>query len=92
MEFEANWCSACKHLHPLIVQAAQKLPDLVFAKVNIDTLAKVGQQYKILGVPSLLFFKDGKELSDSRLVGPEAATVDELLLEIDKYLKKSTAG
>ena len=91
IKLDAPWCSACKYLHPLLVDAAKKAPEFAVARVNIDQLAKIGQQYKIVGIPTLLFFKDGKEIADSRLAGPDATTGDELLTMIRSAVKKAAA-
>lgn len=88
VKLDAPWCSACKYLHPHLVDAAKKAPEFSFARVNIDQLAKIGQQYKIVGIPTLLFFKDGKEIADSRLVGPDATSSDQLLTMIHNAIKK----
>lgn len=88
IKLDAPWCSACKYLQPHLVDAANKAPEFVFAQVNIDQLAKIGQQYKIVGIPTLLFFKDGKEIADSRIVGPDATSGDQLLTIIRNAVKK----
>lgn len=87
IKLDAPWCSACKYLHPLLVDAAKKGTEFAFARVNIDELPQIGQHYKIVGIPTLLFFKDGQELAESRLVGPEATTGDELLTQIRAAVK-----
>lgn len=89
VKLDAPWCSACKYLHPLLVDAAKKGTEFAFARVNIDELPQIGQHYKIVGIPTLLFFKDGKELAESRLVGPEATTGDELLTQIRVAVKNA---
>ena len=88
VKLEAPWCSACKYLHPHFLDAAKKAPEFVFTRVNIDQLSKIGQQYKIVGIPTLLFFQDGKEIADSRLSGPDATTGDQLLTMIRTAIKK----
>ncbi len=54
----------------------------VIGKLNVDDAGEVAQQYKVSGIPALLFFKDGKEVD--RLVGGQsksaiAAKLDELI-------------
>lgn len=89
VKLDAPWCSACKYLQPHLVDAAKKGAEFNVTRVNVDQLSKIGQQYKIVGIPTLLFFKDGKEIADSRLVGPDATTGDDLLAMMRSAVKKA---
>ena len=82
VKIDAPWCSACKDIHPHFVDAATKGTDYIFARVNVDILPKIAQQFDIVGIPALLFIKNGKEITDSRIVGAEIRSGDELLAKI----------
>jgi thioredoxin 1 len=70
IKFEAPWCSACKDLHPHFAQATkQGSPEFAFARFDVDKLTNIAQQLNIVGIPTILFFKNGKELVDSRIIG-----------------------
>jgi len=60
VDFWAEWCGPCKMLGPLVKEAAEKFQGKVkVCKVNIDDNMDLAQQYKIVSIPTLCFFKDG---------------------------------
>lgn len=65
VDFFATWCGPCKMLAPVIEKAADELPDVKFYKVDIDEEMDLTNQFKIMTVPTLLFFKDGKLVSQN---------------------------
>ena len=60
IDFFATWCGPCKMLAPVLEKAAEELTNVQFYKVDIDEEMELANQYKIMTVPTLLFFKDGK--------------------------------
>jgi thioredoxin 1 len=71
VDFYADWCGPCKLLGPIVEGLATEQGDRVkFVKVNVDNAKELSQKYEIEGIPTLLFFKDGK-LAD-RVVGLES--------------------
>ena len=60
VDFFATWCGPCKMLTPVLEKAAEELTNVQFYKVDIDEEMELANQYKIMTVPTLLFFKDGK--------------------------------
>ena len=60
VDFFATWCGPCKMLTPVLEKAADELTNVPFYKVDIDEEMELANQYKIMTVPTLLFFKDGK--------------------------------
>lgn len=89
VKLEAPWCSACNKLHPIVLDAAKNTSEFTFAKLNIDVLPQIAQQYKIVGIPTLLLFKEGQELAESRIVGPDVQTGVELLNLIKQSIAKT---
>lgn len=68
MDFFATWCGPCKMLTPIFESLNEKMSDKVdFAKIDIDKSLEVAQKYKIVSVPTVIIFKDGKEIQ--RIVG-----------------------
>ena len=64
----ADWCGPCRALAPLLERLAEAYRGRVkFLKVNIDEAPDVADVYRVDGVPTLLFFRDG--LLTDRLVG-----------------------
>lgn len=57
----AAWCGPCRMMGPLIDKLAQDHAGKVaFAKLNVDENQRLAQTYRIMAIPTLLFFKDGK--------------------------------
>lgn len=83
VDFWAEWCGPCREQAPIVEAVAAKYAGkIIVGKLNVDEQAKTAQKYKIEAIPTLIFFKGGKEVE--RLVGltPE----DELSGKIEKVL------
>ena len=84
IDFWATWCGPCMGMAPLIDRLSEEYEGRVeIGKYNIDEESDLTTEYRIMSIPTLLFFKNGKK-TDIRLAGsqPEAtlrAKIDELL-------------
>ena len=68
VDFFATWCGPCKMLSPVIDEIASELEGkAVVAKIDSDQWGDLCAQYNIRLLPTLVFFKDGKEVD--RIVG-----------------------
>jgi thioredoxin 1 len=68
VDFYAPWCGPCKMLAPVLEKvAAQSAGSMLFFKVNVDEAPELAERFEITGVPTLLFFKDGRACD--RIVG-----------------------
>ncbi len=74
VDFWADWCGPCQMLGPVIESLAGRYEGkAVVGKVNTDEEQELAIGFGISGIPTVIFFKDGKEVD--RLVGvmpPEA--------------------
>lgn len=77
VDFYAEWCGPCKMLMPVLESISDKI-DII--KVDIDKFENLALEYRIMSVPTLVFFRDGKKVEE--LVG--FRDEDELLEIIDK--------
>ena len=84
VDFSADWCPPCRVLTPVFHRlSAEYQGRLGFASVDIDENPLIYSRYRIQAAPTLIIFKDGKELA--RLVGPHPArlkrAIDGILAE-----------
>lgn len=59
VDFWAAWCRPCRTFGPIFDAAAQRHPDIVFAKVDTEAQAELAQQLGIRSIPTLMAFRDG---------------------------------
>jgi thioredoxin 1 len=80
VDFHANWCGPCRMLAPVLEDVAKEIEGkAVIGKVDIDTEQKTAAQFQISSVPTMVLFKDGKEVN--RLVGlRDAKAIKEFIL------------
>ncbi len=61
VDFWAEWCGPCKMIAPILEEIAKERKNqLVVAKINIDENAETPVKYGVLGIPTLILFKQGK--------------------------------
>lgn len=84
VDFWATWCGPCVGMTPAVEAVAEEYKDrVVVGKYNIDEQNDLAMKYRIMSIPTILFFKDGKK-TDIRLVGAQSietmrAKLNELL-------------
>jgi len=68
VDFWAPWCAPCLMVAPAIEELASKYSGrVVFGKLNVDENPKAAMDFMVAAIPTLILFKDGKEVE--RLVG-----------------------
>ncbi len=62
VDFFADWCMPCKMFAPILEKVAEKIGDTaVIAKINIDEAEAIAMEYRVMSIPTVILFKDGKE-------------------------------
>ena len=65
VDFYADWCGPCKMVAPVLEKVAEEREDVVVGKVNVDADGELAARYGVMSIPTLVVFKDGKEINRS---------------------------
>ena len=83
VDFWAEWCGPCKSMIPIIEQIAEKYEGaLKVVKLNVDINNLITNKYNIRGIPTILFFHDGKLLHEQVVGSVSASDLIEIVEEI----------
>ncbi len=83
VDFWAQWCTPCRMLAPTVEAVAQQYTDSAsVVKLNVDDNPSTAQRYGIKGIPTLILFREGKEVE--RVVG--ATSKESITRMIEKYI------
>lgn len=63
VDFYADWCGPCRMLAPILEDINSERNNVKIIKVNVDEAQKISQQFGIMSIPTLMVFKNGKEVS-----------------------------
>ena len=68
IDFWATWCGPCKMLAPVIEELGDELEGKVtVGKVDVDECRSIAMKYGVMSIPTVIYFKDGEEVT--RFVG-----------------------
>jgi thioredoxin 1 len=74
IDFNAPWCAPCHVQEPILTRIAGRFQGkAAVGVINVDTLRKTAQDMGIRSIPTLILFKNGKEIQ--RFVGLQSETV-----------------
>lgn len=63
LDFYADWCGPCQTLAPILKDAKTELGDTVkIVKIDVDKNQPLANKFQVRGVPTLMLFKNGKQL------------------------------
>ena len=68
IDFFATWCGPCKMLSPVLEQVNEEIgSEVKITKLDIDNSMDLAKKFGVMSVPTMILFKDGKEVE--RIVG-----------------------
>ena len=83
VDFWAQWCGPCRQIAPFVEELAKDYEGKVkIVKINIDENPKTPTQYRVMSIPTLVFFKNGKIID--QIVG--ALSRAELKRKIEEHI------
>lgn len=63
IDFSAEWCGPCKMLAPILKQVKDEMGNnLKIVKIDVDKNQTLANTFQVRGVPTMMFFKNGKQL------------------------------
>ena len=83
VDFWAAWCGPCKMVAPIIDQLSDEYAGkATIGKVNVDEESALASEYAVVSIPTIIIFKDGKQVE--KLVG--VRSFDDFCDVLDKYI------
>lgn len=68
VDFFADWCGPCRMLAPVLDRVSKDIEGkAVIAKLDIDNAQRIAAHFQVTSVPTMILFKNGKEIG--RIVG-----------------------
>lgn len=63
VDFFADWCGPCRMQLPVLEEFAQEHPEIKVVKINTEEALDITSRFEVTSLPTLIFFKDGKEIA-----------------------------
>ena len=83
VDFWAPWCGPCRMISPTVEEIGEEKKDVLkVVKLNVDEESATAEKYQIMGIPSLLLFKDGEVVET--MVGLQ--TKESLIETVEKHI------
>lgn len=71
VDFWASWCGPCRMLSPIVDEIAEEVTGKKVGKVNVDEQQELAAEYNVMSIPTLILFKNGKEVKRTMGVQPK---------------------
>ena len=79
VDFWAVWCGPCRMIGPILDEISEEMADTVtVVKCNVDDCEDIAMRYRIMNIPTLLFFRNGEIIDRHVGAVPKAALVEKI--------------
>lgn len=76
VDFFATWCGPCRMLGPVLEEVSSDRVGVKIVKIDVDECPNLARSFGVMSVPTLILFKDGKEVSKESGFMPKEELVD----------------
>ncbi|MDD2839649.1 MAG: thioredoxin [Rickettsiales bacterium] len=77
VDFWAPWCGPCRMLSPVVDELAEEMKnEIKVFKCNVDESQEIPAKFNIMGVPTLIVFKNGKMVAQRSGMAPKKIIQD----------------
>lgn len=76
VDFFATWCGPCRMLGPVLEEVSNDRIGVKIVKIDVDECPNLARSFGVMSVPTLILFKDGKEVSKENGFMPKEELVD----------------
>jgi thioredoxin 1 len=84
VDFWASWCGPCQMLAPVLEElAADYSGRVLVGKLNVDENRRTAEEFRVLSIPTLIMFRNGREVARISGFRPK----EELVRFIDQHLE-----
>lgn len=72
VDFYADWCGPCKKLGPILEKRCEDEKTFKLVKINVDQNKDLANEYNVSGIPHVILFFEGKEISNFKGFDPNS--------------------
>lgn len=85
LKFFTDWCPDCKRMDMFLPVVLEEVQNVSMYEINKDDLPEIAEKYDVMGIPSLLVFKDGEK--QAHLHSANAKSPDQVIEFLTDSLK-----
>ena len=79
VDFWATWCGPCRMISPILDELEEEMADKIsVVKVNVDDCQDIAARFRIMSIPTLMFFKGGQLVDKTVGAMPKNVLVDKI--------------
>ena len=71
VDFWAPWCGPCRMLAPVLEEFSEEHAEVAVGKVDVDKCPDLAKQFRVMSIPTLILFKDGKIVEERKGYQPK---------------------